>query len=251
MNPPADSATLPSVAGCEPGAAFPVDAELEAFRTRCFWWVAAGVALRDSAARAVAARPTDLRRPRGHEAGRPALIPMPLTVFQRGVLRLLAAHRGPESFVAGGLAINAGPDSPRYSEDVDIFHDAQEHVAVACAADVETLGRWRASRWRGRSACRVFSARSPRCGAQSLRLEWAQDSAFRFFPGPAGRGTGLAAAPGRPRHQQAAGLGGPLGGARLRGHALLGRNLCSARPAGLGRRREGPRPDPRLHPGAG
>ncbi len=106
---------------------------------------------------------------------------MPLTEFQRGVLRLLANQRGPESFVAGGAVINAAPDSPRYSDDVDIFHDAEESVAVAAAADTDALARagfgieWLVTR---PGFQRALVSRD----GQSLRLEWTRDSAFRFFP---------------------------------------------------------------------
>ncbi len=106
---------------------------------------------------------------------------MPLTEFQRAVLRLLAQRRSPESFVAGGSVINAAPDSPRYSDDVDIFHDAEESVAVAAAGDTDLLTRmgfgieWLVNR---PGFQRAVVSRD----GQSLRLEWTRDSAFRFFP---------------------------------------------------------------------
>ena len=106
---------------------------------------------------------------------------MPLTEFQRRVLRLLAQNRGPESFVAGGAVINAASNSPRYSDDVDVFHDAVESVATASAADTTALERagfvveWLVSRPEFQRA--VVSREG-----QSLRLEWTQDSAYRFFP---------------------------------------------------------------------
>jgi hypothetical protein len=106
---------------------------------------------------------------------------MPLTEFQRTVLRLLAGCRGPESFVAGGTVINAGADSPRYSDDVDIFHDAEEAVAHAAATDIELLSRSGfALEWllRRPGFQRAVISRD----GQNLRLEWTQDSAFRFFP---------------------------------------------------------------------
>ena len=43
---------------------------------------------------------------------------MPITPFQKGVLHLLAANRQPEGHVAGGIAINRAPDSPRHSTDL-------------------------------------------------------------------------------------------------------------------------------------
>lgn len=106
---------------------------------------------------------------------------MPLTEFQRTVLRLLAANRSPESFVAGGTALNESPGSPRYSKDVDIFHDAREGVTAAADADAAVLT--------GAGFEVVWSVNQPgfkratvsRDGHR-LRLEWVQDSAFRFFP---------------------------------------------------------------------
>lgn len=64
---------------------------------------------------------------------------MPLTTFQSETLRLLAARRSPESFLAGGTVLNAAPDSPRYSKDVDIFHDIQASVAANAEADAALL----------------------------------------------------------------------------------------------------------------
>ena len=106
---------------------------------------------------------------------------MPLTDFQSTVLRLLAAHRNPESFVAGGLAINASPDSPRYSDDMDIFHDAEQGVAAAAGADAAVLMQegFEVERLVDRSG---FQRALVSRGGQSLRLEWVLDSAFRFFP---------------------------------------------------------------------
>jgi hypothetical protein len=43
-----------------------------------------------------------------------------LSKIQTDILRLLAAHRDPESYVAGAAALNR--DAPRYSSDIDIFH---------------------------------------------------------------------------------------------------------------------------------
>jgi len=49
---------------------------------------------------------------------------MPLTEFQRGVARLIAVNRNPESHMAGGAVLNRGAGL-RVSEDLDIFHDLQ------------------------------------------------------------------------------------------------------------------------------
>lgn len=106
---------------------------------------------------------------------------MPLTPFQREILSLLAAHRNPESHVAGGAVINRQPDSPRYSADVDVFHDVATALIASAEADVAALKRAElAVAWLMREPflqrAQVFR------GDQTARLDWATDSAFRFFP---------------------------------------------------------------------
>ena len=49
---------------------------------------------------------------------------MPLTPFQAEVVRLLAPHRSPGSFLAGGAAIHLARNSPRFSNDLDYFQDS-------------------------------------------------------------------------------------------------------------------------------
>jgi hypothetical protein len=48
---------------------------------------------------------------------------MPLTDFQKAVVRLIAANRKLESHIAGGAVINRGESALRISNDIDIFHD--------------------------------------------------------------------------------------------------------------------------------
>ena len=66
---------------------------------------------------------------------------MPLTPFQREIARLLAKHRNPESYVAGGAVINRGTDGVRISDDLDIFHDLAASVATSAEADAKAPGR--------------------------------------------------------------------------------------------------------------
>ena len=106
---------------------------------------------------------------------------MPLTDFQRQVFRLIARYRHPDSYVAGGTPLHRRADSPRFSEDVDIFHDAQESVALAAETDLRVLGE------NGYQIERIlitpsFQRATIRKGSDALRMEWAVDSAFRFFP---------------------------------------------------------------------
>ena len=64
---------------------------------------------------------------------------MPLTAIQSEVLRAISANRSPESHIAGGIALNFAPSSPRFSEDIDIFHDIEEAVVKASDLDVRCL----------------------------------------------------------------------------------------------------------------
>jgi hypothetical protein len=106
---------------------------------------------------------------------------MPLTSFQREVAHLLAAHRNPDSHVAGGAVINRSEASPRFSADLDLFHDAVESVAVCAGADAaELMKNGFSVEWQIRQPG-FYRAQTHR-GADSLKLEWCSDSAFRFFP---------------------------------------------------------------------
>lgn len=107
---------------------------------------------------------------------------MPLGAFEREVLRLLAANRSPDSYVAGATVINQVPGSPRTSKDVDVFHDSVECLAAAAERDFATLeaagyGVVEAGR-RHDTFCRALVRR----GNQQTKIEWVLDSAFRFFP---------------------------------------------------------------------
>jgi hypothetical protein len=62
---------------------------------------------------------------------------VPLSNIQIDVLRLLAAHRDPESYVAGATPLNR--NTARYSDDIDVFHDREERVATAALHDVTVL----------------------------------------------------------------------------------------------------------------
>ncbi|MEZ4270033.1 MAG: hypothetical protein R3C68_00900 [Myxococcota bacterium] len=51
---------------------------------------------------------------------------MPLTAFQSELARLLAIHRTPDSYLAGGAALHLEPNTARYSNDLDYFHDSAQ-----------------------------------------------------------------------------------------------------------------------------
>ena len=56
---------------------------------------------------------------------------MPLTAFQAAIAELLAVNRSSDSYLAGGAALHIEPNSKRYSNDLDYFHDSEERVALA------------------------------------------------------------------------------------------------------------------------
>lgn len=103
---------------------------------------------------------------------------MPLSDLQSAILRTLAAHRNPESYVAGGSVLNR--DGPRVSADIDIFHDREAAVAAAAEGDASILTSEAFNlTWLHREPG-LHAAIVTRDGA-STRLEWARDSDFRFF----------------------------------------------------------------------
>lgn len=104
---------------------------------------------------------------------------MPISRIQSEVLRVIAASRDPESFVAGGVPINRG--GPRYSADIDIFNDRVERVAIAAQADAEALEAQGFTVVLVRELRTIISANISRDG-ESTKLEWVSDSDFRYFP---------------------------------------------------------------------
>ena len=110
---------------------------------------------------------------------------MPLSPLQIDVLRIIAANRSEVSHFAGGLVLNATPDSPRFSRDFDIFHEAEIEVARASTADVALIRNAgytveeKVGDWSNPSSFR--KARIVHQGAE-LEIDWAVDAAFRFFP---------------------------------------------------------------------
>lgn len=104
---------------------------------------------------------------------------MPLSKLQTEILQLLATHRNPESYVAGATALNQ--DSPRFSGDIDIFHDREEDVAKASNTDSALLAEHGfAIEWLRHEP--GIHAAVVRRDNESTKLEWVRDSDFRFFP---------------------------------------------------------------------
>lgn len=105
---------------------------------------------------------------------------MPISKFQSDVLRLLAAQRSPDSYIAGGIAINR--QGPRFSDDIDIFHDSAARQESAVKADEAALAAagytltWPSAQRAGKHEATIEK------GGAQMQLEWVTDSAFRFFP---------------------------------------------------------------------
>ena len=100
---------------------------------------------------------------------------MGLSVFQRGVCRLLAENRlrSGESYVAGGAALNELLRAPRLSRDIDLFHDTEQAVDAAWQSD---RTRFESQGW----SVRVLRERPGLVEAEVhgstdvVRLEWAR-----------------------------------------------------------------------------
>ena len=108
---------------------------------------------------------------------------MALTSLQREVCRLLADQRkrSGESYIAGGIALNELIGGHRISRDIDLFHDTRDALAASWISDrerLEVLG-YQVEVILERPSLVEAIVRSV---SDSVRMEWNQDSAFRFFP---------------------------------------------------------------------
>lgn len=104
---------------------------------------------------------------------------MPLTKLQAHALHVLAAQRSPDSYIAGGVALNR--DGPRFSSDIDIFQDSEERLAAAAAADGAALVAAGLKVLWGKAQTAKRQAQIEGLG-ETMQLEWVADSDFRFFP---------------------------------------------------------------------
>ena len=105
---------------------------------------------------------------------------VPISEFQSRILRLLAGQRRPDSYIAGGIAVNR--DGPRRSRDIDIFHDNATGLAKTAEGDAAILRAsglevdWVDDRSTGKRSAVVKGD-----GEQTI-LEWVADADFRYFP---------------------------------------------------------------------
>jgi hypothetical protein len=104
---------------------------------------------------------------------------VPLSSLQREILRTLAAQRNPDSYVAGSTPLHR--DGPRYSGDIDIFHDREHRVETTAVADAAILtSAGFVVEWL-RQHPGIYAA-SVRKQSENTKIEWVRDSDFRFFP---------------------------------------------------------------------
>ena len=108
---------------------------------------------------------------------------MAATKFQAEILQRLARLRlkDGKTYVAGGLALNHQLGTPRVSHDIDIFNDTEEAVVAAFEKDTECL---RAAGYDlvVKRETSFFREATISRADESTDMQWAHDSAFRFFP---------------------------------------------------------------------
>jgi len=117
---------------------------------------------------------------------------MVLSGFQREICHLLAARRveSGESYLAGGATLNELIAAPRVSRDLDLFHDTGDALDSSWQADRRLLADrgFQVEVIRERPA--YVEAAVERAGERIL-MQWARDSAYRFFPLVAHKQLGL------------------------------------------------------------
>jgi hypothetical protein len=83
--------------------------------------------------------------------------------------------------VAGGAALSELLAAPRISRDIDLFHDTDQAVAASWDADRRLLerGGFQVHLLRERPS---YVEAEVSASGDAVRVEWARDSAYRFFP---------------------------------------------------------------------
>ncbi len=104
---------------------------------------------------------------------------MALTQLQSNILRCLAKNRSDTSYLAGGLMLNK--NWQRRSDDIDIFHDSDEEVTGAAAADLAVL---EAAGYKTHRDFIVYGCVDATVsdGASSTIIQWFAETKRRFFP---------------------------------------------------------------------
>lgn len=106
---------------------------------------------------------------------------MPITEIQAEILQVIAKNRSPDSYLAGATVIHRKSNTPRFSQDIDLFHDIEDSVASSAEQDaVSLISEGYELTWLLRTP--TFHRAVVTTENRQLKIEWAQDSAFRFFP---------------------------------------------------------------------
>ncbi len=106
---------------------------------------------------------------------------VPLTDLQKAVFAAIWKNRSEASHLAGASAIQSSPESIRYSSDLDFFHDNEAAVAAAFEKDRAALEKARFSIKLLLSQPGFIRARVA-LSEESVLIDWAHDSAWRFMP---------------------------------------------------------------------
>lgn len=108
---------------------------------------------------------------------------MPITQLQREVCAIIGERirKNGDSYVAGGIALNLVIDGPRYSRDIDLFHDTAEALEASWLQDMDLL----TGKGYDVSIVRqtqTFKEAMVAGSGSKVTIQWLQDSAYRFFP---------------------------------------------------------------------
>lgn len=109
---------------------------------------------------------------------------MPLDPLQKRICQLLAVAQKESSggYLAGGVALQEALKGTRLSEDIDRFHDSESEVQAAYERDQRALTAAGLKVEVATRAATFIRARVTDEEGRMAAVDWAMDSAFRFFP---------------------------------------------------------------------
>lgn len=104
---------------------------------------------------------------------------MALTGLQMRIMKRLSSNRSETSYLAGGTILNL--NWPRRSDDIDIFHDADEEVARAALKDIADLESSGFGVSLDVKTYGLFEA-TVSDDLSSTAIQWMSETKLRFFP---------------------------------------------------------------------
>lgn len=106
---------------------------------------------------------------------------MPISEIQAAALKVIAKNRSLDSYLAGATLIHAEASSPRVSQDLDIFPDDPDIVPRSARTDAASLQEAGfVVEWVEQFP--AIHRALVRYNADTVEIDWAADSAYRFFP---------------------------------------------------------------------